>query len=178
MNPNFEIKGIVLALSHDGNAFFPVIELKESSLLKLAQAGNSFFQIIESFLKSGYSAVMNGTYSDFQLQICNGNSWYTINHLIDGENNDCLKRRLINKEEFKTYVKPFYSLTLTERKFLNLSSQGMDEENIGKVLGICLNTVKAHRKRVYRKMRFNSKIELIKWCEKFLVDTLCFMRLD
>lgn len=165
-----ELKTLVLTLSRDGNKYFTVLELTENSLLKLQNSGNSIFQIIDSFLFSGARAISDGIFKDFKLQIWNGIHWYEIKHskgvrLSDATQNDDNKSTEFNK------VRDMYlSLTKVESKLLRLSSQGMDEEAISKHLNVTLNTVKSHRKQVYKKLGFRNKGELILWSERYLIQ--------
>ncbi len=167
-----ELKSLVLTLSRDGSTYFTVLELTENSIVRMENSGNSVFQIIDSFLLSGAKAISNGIFKDFKLQLWNGSYWYDIKHSQGVSLDVGLKYEEIGTDEFREIKENYQTLTKVEFKLLRLSAQGMDEESISRHLRVSLNTVKSHRKQVYKKLGFKNKSELILWSERYLVQLI------
>jgi DNA-binding NarL/FixJ family response regulator len=64
--------------------------------------------------------------------------------------------------------KQFQKLSYREKSVLTFLSKGYKQSQISLVLNMPVDTYRDIRKRIYRKMKFKSKIDLLKWSEKNL----------
>lgn len=89
---------------------------------------------------------------------------------IDGEMlisaiRDALSRSMIaikQEAETRAICADYASLTPREQEVMELVARGLLNKQVGGNLGICENTVKAHRGRVMRRMKAKSLADLVK----------------
>lgn len=69
----------------------------------------------------------------------------------------------IKSEQVKNYLK----LTTREKELLKLLSKKFKQSEIIVMMRISLNTLKTHRKRMYAKMKFHDRNDLLNWVKEF-----------
>jgi DNA-binding CsgD family transcriptional regulator len=149
-------------LSKDGFIYFKIFDVSESFVNRLLDSGQTYNQIISNFIESGEQIIDSETFSDFRLEVWNGKIWmsFSCKRSFLFENVHPILTEEI--DNISIHLKKYSTLTKMEKKILYQLVNGKEEKEIPKVYNICLDTVKAHRKHIYRKLGFKRKLDLIK----------------
>jgi FixJ family two-component response regulator len=74
---------------------------------------------------------------------------------------ECSHAALRREAEMRSIRDPYASLSRRERQVMALVVRGLSNRQVGAELGICEATVKAHRGKVMRKMKADSRADLV-----------------
>ena len=82
-----------------------------------------------------------------------------------------LEAELLKRAEARPQIKfskqEFCTLTESEKRVLRLVGEGMNNAEIAEVLYIKENTVRAHMKKIYRKLQYKDRVKLALFSYKF-----------
>lgn len=79
---------------------------------------------------------------------------------------DCAAMRRAERDDSGRRTAAWITLSPREKACMDLLAQGLQQVDVAEALHISLNTLKNHRKNIYRKMGFKTKMDLVLFCRE------------
>ena len=145
MNKNIPPKKLVIKSIENNDTITNLVALRI----------NKFSSLVNALEKLKLSS------SDIDIKIHFGEEEFKIVYNHPQQTKEFTKRLKVNSEKYK-------SLSNKELTILCFLYRGYKQAQIAFSLNISVNTYRQHRKRLYKKMGFNTKYELNYWCDSYL----------
>lgn len=155
-------------LSRDKVHFFKLIELNQSGILRVVSSRFKAEDVISEIIQEVEQVIHSGNFESYHVQIKFGEQFVCYSNFNQVETNTNSWPDLNDSDTFKgEEIKKFSELTNREKQVFFFIANGHSQEDVTAVLNMSLESLKFHRKNLYRKLGFNSKFELLKWYMKF-----------
>ncbi|MBK6446690.1 MAG: helix-turn-helix transcriptional regulator [Bacteroidetes bacterium] len=146
-------------------------EIHTKIFFESGSPGNTeIIESLSSLNRIGQDLRYSGKIKDFRLRLIIKNDSFFIAPSYDNSSHVLLHESSEAWSLFRNRSNLFTGLTQREKQLLCFIYRGYKQSHIAFIYGISLETFKRHRKNIYKKMQFHSRLDLYNWCEKFLPD--------
>jgi DNA-binding CsgD family transcriptional regulator len=165
-----KLQAITIWTSDDYYIYSYYLELRKAGLnLFYCRNNEAVNKLVTHFMSEAQKLISKKLCKGFKLQIKfeNKTIWFSSQDNSNAFQPNLIENKICNGEIQNQRIF-FDTLTKKEKNILIFMSRNYKQDTIAFAHNIGIETLKTHRKNIYRKMNFSSKSDLIVWSEKYL----------